>query len=951
MAKGNRFFFPLRVPKSAEVVDRGLQRLYFFLWVVTLGTLIFKFVWTVEWAIYYDISRYVEVEMRIVNWGDSDLLAAEGSRQSQGVCLQPTRFDHISPTVSSPPVVGHQCIPLCTPGVIRAGSAGGCITGEDLTKFVGADSAFLLTQMTVEHDNSTGFIQENFIVPHVQALGLELTLSYRVPVRDLDEHPDLFFSEEDLQGHSAAPGGTTSIKTVVLKGDGAEMWKELQDGETLSFSFEELINLVGDQEALDEPQVSQGPNYLPGAFYPQGPTSRVIGFNIEVNVECRNYEWSEVSALITRDHDGPICTVNFNRLPVDPRELQETNIFPNGDRLRRVFRGIFLSTFARGRLRFYSTANVLQAMVNALVLIRIPMQVVLFLALNGLGLLSVIYKKVICQRVSVEESLGGACMRLMMAASVYQNLSRISRHGMNEEQIKTYVGAALGNRLGEQDLNHLVTVCKDFVMPKKADGMVSLREFTTASASNEDVEPENLLALFDGDRELGRLEHYFLPVAIKHHEGGKGKTSRELALVNVDEAHGSGNANVSPTSAKSESSKEIDRSHMAAFLKAELDNRVAHLRDEMSTLYIRKLREVNGEVHQSPSAIIIPPPVEVAKLDTSGEAVFVARASLNEAAGRAALRSWESQDEPRASDAVDDTPREDVGALQARVAFLEGAVVEGQEGLLKLSSAYEEQKIALQRFTRVVEEAQAALLHGPSETADKLAGDGDTHSVGSSLFSMGLRLDSLERRVTELGTTTNSIPVLELQSRMSVIESAIEEALAQAQEEANLAQEGRRFPEASDISEFNTIRDSSDDELVIPEEAPEDSDADCSPHEGNSPVPSPIRSDRAPLEHLFPGREPAMENRGSPARSPPRSRGIAPSGAGAYGVSRQRLGMYSQIVGGTQFSHDHPHAMDIDYDDGEGTFRDGTGDAEYQHRQGPGRSPPLSPGTPRCNFQ
>merc|ERR1712096_565145 len=174
----------------------------------------------------------------------------------------------------------------------------------------------------------------------------------------------------------------------------------------------------------------------------------------------------------------------------------------------RTMHVVTVRTTTEGKFEFFDRALLLTAIVSSIVLIRLPTQIVGFIALYCVGLMSKIYKASQAGKLDIAHSLHGFCVRLISAAHSFKSVSSETKT-MTRDQVYELLREGFQKQindgiLSKEELERLVhKVMQDLDI--SGDG-VSIDEFINASCSNETVNAQDVANLFDSQRKRGILE-------------------------------------------------------------------------------------------------------------------------------------------------------------------------------------------------------------------------------------------------------------------------------------------------------------------------------------------------------------------------------------------------------------------------------------------------------------
>lgn len=178
---------------------------------------------------------------------------------------------------------------------------------------------------------------------------------------------------------------------------------------------------------------------------------------------------------------------------------------------RRAY-GVTFTFTKGGSFAYFSLSAFITGIVNAYVMIGIPLQIVGFVALYGIGVVSQIYQNVLYQKFSIFEQFHGLAARMMTSAMGFRALTdqwttdMKQMRSMNYQDIEKRMIENFAHKMkaeGEKE----ATLQEDEVKKMAAvvfmglnsldDGEISMNEFVHACSSNEFVDSETMTKFFD----------------------------------------------------------------------------------------------------------------------------------------------------------------------------------------------------------------------------------------------------------------------------------------------------------------------------------------------------------------------------------------------------------------------------------------------------------------------
>jgi hypothetical protein len=219
-------------------------------------------------------------------------------------------------------------------------------------------------------------------------------------------------------------------------------------------------------------------------------------------------------------------------------------------RARQAF-GVTVRVTNKGQFLIFDEIQTVTSLVNSLVVLGLPNQFVMGIALYCIGLLSKIYYAAQSQRLNITAQFHGACARYMMAAQGFRGLTGQNKidHGMTFAELTKHMKIVFNKELsengGEVESDELMKMTRmvmwgmDRPDPTKEaakdeaglmmqieDGDINCDEFIRAAGCNEVIRMSQIAKFFDDDRKPSIMERLFddtdrdAPPAEEPEEGG-----------------------------------------------------------------------------------------------------------------------------------------------------------------------------------------------------------------------------------------------------------------------------------------------------------------------------------------------------------------------------------------------------------------------------------------------
>jgi len=208
------------------------------------------------------------------------------------------------------------------------------------------------------------------------------------------------------------------------------------------------------------------------------------------------------------------------------------------------FHGVRLRFRTAGSYEYVHWAKFVDGIIQLLVLCRLPMQLVRFIATNMLGRLSSIYSRVINEPFGIREQVGGLATRLMANSATYLDLTdeqdSVGCWGISMSRMQERLSALLSHQkdLDRNEITAMTTFCYKSVLEwqltrrsgaqevanfvakdlrfNHTDDHVGVKliteeEYGEAMTNNESLGFHDVVGLFDRDRKLTCFERIFSP--------------------------------------------------------------------------------------------------------------------------------------------------------------------------------------------------------------------------------------------------------------------------------------------------------------------------------------------------------------------------------------------------------------------------------------------------------
>jgi len=202
----------------------------------------------------------------------------------------------------------------------------------------------------------------------------------------------------------------------------------------------------------------------------------------------------------------------------------DTTLLPDGDALDTDSQTLVVYSYGvtfefggSGTFKFFDFLTLLDGIIQAIVLLGIPVTIVRFLAKNNIGVVSEIYSFAMEQKFNIFDQFHGLAARMMTTAIGFRGitgqfdvpvdkLKPINHKFIEDRMLETFeqeMGA--DTHIQEEEIRRITQVVVAGI-DESGEGEVSYDEFLRASSANEFVGAKDMLKFFDEQRKPGFLE-------------------------------------------------------------------------------------------------------------------------------------------------------------------------------------------------------------------------------------------------------------------------------------------------------------------------------------------------------------------------------------------------------------------------------------------------------------
>jgi len=492
----------LVLPKSVNIQNPRLLRLYYALLFLALSGLSVKFLYLQEYAKVEEL-RSISASVWVVPSTVEALLSTAAPHAQLPQCSKSGGFRSPSSSGSS---TNHGCATFCS---IQADYP---CTSEFNLYTQESEAQILLHTRVLELQgsfpfNSSTLSRSEYYVNTVHGMTLGIAYGLRGPQNQLGS-------------------STTNIQTEIRKN--RKVIRTVKGGQAIIMGLGELLELSGHSEVLDKPTFG-----LPDVV------GRVSGVELKVEVSCMRVTF-----------DTPVCTMDVLLAPQLWVFNSRVDALDGGDVRRQIIHGVRVNVHAQGSIHRLDFVSFYNALVATLVLVRLPKMLVYFVTIRCLGHMSRIYRKVVCELFDLSEQIGGMATRLMGSSVLFLELQddsgHISKHRMSERMHEVF--AEIRDRLGDEEVEDLTDFCfasvirdssdkRDFLDALKSvrvahgrikgssvnlelpasKGKMTKTHFSAACSNVEHIAFGDIVELFDQNRHRSRMEKLFMPKDLREY--------------------------------------------------------------------------------------------------------------------------------------------------------------------------------------------------------------------------------------------------------------------------------------------------------------------------------------------------------------------------------------------------------------------------------------------------
>lgn len=539
-------FASLDVPKHVRFEHPRILFAYYCLVAIVLGV-IANNVWYGDRGFRHaDVGQYIQVTM----WADghrngTSLRNVAESNAREEFCQTPELYDYQWDEFGAWFYGNFSCLALCS----GAPGQGRCLAPEETYLRETEDQLMIVTsfgESLIHRQGQSGStpLTSQYFLPTTEALQMSFTYHFSIP-------------RPDEQGPSLAGSSLVDILTVIMDKQG-RVFRVVPPAKSIDLTFQDLLVLSGSPQLLDDDNVAASRNRLPeGQPF---PNIRITGAELILEIHCHN--WHKQSLGDAWDSwEGPVCytTVDVgSTVWVGAERLFVLD--ESGHTLHRDYHGIRVKVQGGGFFRFLNFNDLFMTVVDAIVLLGMPMRVMLFFMCYMLGHLSTIYKRVLFEPFDIVDQVSGMSARLAATSTQFvelentQLLDEGKPRGITRDRLVERLKETLqfeNLTIDKRETDSFAHMCFNAILqrhnPKSSyvarkkhrfallksevqhglqshnltrslrddDALINLENFTVACSCNDPIAFDAVISLFDSDRRMSPLEWIFTPNHIK----------------------------------------------------------------------------------------------------------------------------------------------------------------------------------------------------------------------------------------------------------------------------------------------------------------------------------------------------------------------------------------------------------------------------------------------------
>lgn len=543
------------LPKRVKFANRRLAVLYWFLWISIVAPVVVNFVKTRAFNRKEDITGHMTTNVWVGYPEGNDALRARVAHamHTSDFCTVPGKYDYWFDPEGAWAYMNYTCLALCPDNYTDHT----CIPIPEIGKRTLSESAFIVTSVRDKVIHSAEPQQPHWRSANYWIMSADHIAVNIAYVYELQQGPHSFLfgfeqpwmlNRRSLRRASTPELASETLTTVILDSE-SRFWRMVPPGLSITITLEELMRMLGQPTLLDDPNTFLPLNQLARDGAVDKAPMRLTGSSFELELECHtksnpNLQGIELPDSVSVLESEELCTLKPRRLPSGwgPSEERFDDL-GNGAYRHRQYQSVTVSVSKKGvdeRLDFRTS---LLNVVACIVLLGYPSKIVAFLAMNCLGRLSAVYRRVLLQEFDINMHLAGTATRLSATIPIFESMSdaagdfesafqklhrrlRTVLHGfenLNENNV-----AALA-RFTMDEMRHIENTRDSDSWASQAMCSAGLKTRMSHNSTSDAVGPEllssaswcdglvsarDLAHLFDTNRKVSVLERVFTPAKL-----------------------------------------------------------------------------------------------------------------------------------------------------------------------------------------------------------------------------------------------------------------------------------------------------------------------------------------------------------------------------------------------------------------------------------------------------
>lgn len=551
----------LAFSKQVEIQNQRLRVVYYAIMSVALALVFLRFVLMRQWCQVVSAAPYIEIAMWADGHRDMSLLSqVVETNLGADFCTSPGMFDYWWDEAGIWRYDNYTCLPLCNSGrgsgptsalavPLLANASSVCIEGVETYVREGANQLLFVTefQETILSRTRDTSATSSYFIPTTEALSVGFSYQFAVP-----------YSAEAIHtllgtGHHTIRSSQRNILTVIVNSNGVAD-SVVPPSVPILLTVPKMLSLAGREDLLDSVNSAAGRNERSGSDGRNVfPLTRITGAEVVLEIACMDRhehslspeDESMLDEVWPEWRNQHVCYVTPSISDASWTSAETLAMLDDhGTKAYRMYHGLRIRFEEGGFFYFPSWNNTFMALVDAIVLLAVPKQLLLIFMTLCLGQLSTIYKRVIFEPFNVMDQLGSMVTRLAAHSVQFLEMEDVSDakgddvQGISRERFSERLHEVLGRQshvLEEHELQQFVSVCFDAIMARHdlgrtketgestfslnlgEDAHINLETFSVACSNNEPINFETVIRLFDADRRVKFFEKFFTPSHIKKH--------------------------------------------------------------------------------------------------------------------------------------------------------------------------------------------------------------------------------------------------------------------------------------------------------------------------------------------------------------------------------------------------------------------------------------------------